>query len=236
VFAALGLGGQPDTSHRQQYYKSLVSIGSFCFGTLVFNAIHRYPTGLKNQPTSRRRWVCVVSFLIQSIFIVIAATMVSVNLVSRIPFRPGTFSSGTDPEDPENTETNYLDLVPIVFLSFAASGQVCFSRVLGVLELPTIVLSTLYHDFSADIYGIREAWGNSATFSDFVFVQHRRQEKRLASILAFFVGAVTGSEMYKSRAGIAGALWMAAGLKLAMVFMFVVWKKDASEERQSLSP
>ena len=29
---------------------------------------------------------------------------------------------------------------------------------LSLIELPTIDLSTLYHDFTADLYGTREAW------------------------------------------------------------------------------
>ena len=98
------------------------------------------------------------------------------------------------------------------------------------------MLSTLYHDFTADLFGTREAWKNSTSISDFVFVRYRRQEKRMASIIALFVGAVVGSEMFKSNAGMGGALWMAAGLKLAVAFMFLLWKKDASEERQVLSP
>lgn len=236
VFAALGLGGQPEATHDQQYYKSLVSIGSFCLGSLFFNAIHRYPTKLKNPPTSKRRWIFLASFLLQATFVILAATLVSLDLVSHIPFEPGTFSSGTDPNDPGRTETNFLDLAPVAFLAFEAAGQVCLSRVLGLVELPTIVLSTLYHDFTADLLGITKAWENSASISDFVFVQYKRQEKRLASIFALFTGAVVGSEMFKSNAGMSGALWMAAGLKLTVACVFLVWKRDASEEQPDLSP
>ncbi len=235
IFAALGLGGQPEATHDQQYYKSLVSIGSFCLGTLFFNAMHRYPTGLKNPPISRRRWIFITSFFVQAAFVVVAAVLVSMDLVSHSPFEPGTFSSGTDPNDPNRTETNFLDLAPVAFLAFEAAGQVCLSRVLGLVELPTIVLSTLYHDFTADLFGMREAWRNSASLPDFVCTRYRRQEKRLASIIALFTGAVVGSEMFKSNAGMSGALWMAAGLKLTVASVFLVWKKDTSGERYSLS-
>ena len=114
-------------------------------------------------------------------------------------------------------------------LAFAAAGQVCLSRVLSLVELPTIVVSTLYHDFTADLYGIREAWRERASCRDFVLVQWRRQEGRLISIIALFVGALVGGEMYKSAAGMEGALWMAAGLKRAIALTFLVWKKDPSE-------
>lgn len=100
--------------------------------------------------------------------------------------------------------------------------------------MPTIVLSTLFHDFTADLYGIGAAWENSKSLSHFIFVEYRRQEKRLASILALFVGAVCGSEMFKSNAGMAGALWTAVGLKAGVTLMLLLWRKDSSEE-QSLS-
>jgi hypothetical protein len=131
-------------------------------------------------------------------------------------------------------ETNYLDLVPIAMLAFQAAGQCCLSRVLALIELPTIVLSTLFHDFIADLYGIREAWRRSASISHFIFVEYRRQEKRLASIIALFVGAVCGSEMFKSGAGMSGALWTAVGLKAGLTMVLLTWKKDPSES-QSLS-
>jgi hypothetical protein len=177
----------------------------------------------------------VFSFFIQTVFIVIAAVLVTLNRVSDRPFQPGTFSSGTDASHPEaRTKTNFLDLAPIAFLAFQAAGQVCFSRTLGVFELPTIVLSTLYHDITADLYGMRQVWKSSTGLLDFLWVQYRRQEKRLASVIALFVGAVVGSEMFKSRAGMSGTLWIASGLKFAVAGMFILWRKDASEE-QNLS-
>lgn len=169
----------------------------------------------------------------QTILIIIAALLVSLDLVSDLPFQPGTFSSGSDTSDGNSrTRTNFIDLAPIAFLAFQAAGQCCLSRALGVIELPTIVLSTLFHDFTADLYGLREAWENSNSVADFILVHHRRQQKRLFSILALFVGAIVGSEMYKSRVGMAGALWSAAALKLALSLSFMIWKKDVSEEQE----
>jgi hypothetical protein len=212
-----------------------VSIGAFCFGTLCFNALHRYPTGFRNQPTSRRRWIFITSLATQSLFIAISAILVTLDLVSRDPFRPGAFSS-PDSNNPDGTDPNFLDLLPIAFLAFEASGQVCLSRVMGVIELPTIVLSTLYHDFTADLYGIREAWQKSTSIVDFLFVQQRRQGKRFGSILALFVGAIVGSEMFKSKAGMAAALWMAAALKFTLAMPLFVWRKDSVDNEQAHSP
>jgi Protein of unknown function (DUF1275) len=91
-------------------------------------------------------------------------------------------------------------------------------------------LSTLYHDFTGDLYGTRDAWRKSSSIADFFLVQFRRQEKRFASIVALFLGGLVGGEMYKSSAGMSGALWMGAGLKGAIALTFLIWKKDSEGE------
>jgi uncharacterized membrane protein YoaK (UPF0700 family) len=231
----LGIGGQPLASHSQQYLKSLVSIGAFCFGTLFFNALHRFPTGFDQQPTSRRRWIFSLSFALQTILTTISASLVTANLVSDLPFISGVFSSGSDPtaHPTIREKLNYLDLCPIALLAFSAAGQVTLSRVMGLLELPTIVLSALYHDFVADLYNIRSTWKSRSSAADFFLQTQRRQAKRLFSIIALFVGGIVGGEMYKSTLGMAGALWLAAGLKLAIAVSFSLWWKDPELEADS---
>lgn len=155
--------------------------------------------------------------------ITVAAALVTADVVSNRPFIQGTFSSGSRKSE---DRTNYKDLIPIVILSFEAAGQVCLSRVLSLLELPTIVLSALYHDFVADLYGTRQLWRQSSSFKDFIFNQGRRQEKRLLCIIALFVGGVTGGEMYKSSLKMCGALWLAAFLKCAITISFLFWRKQ----------
>ena len=172
------------------------------------------------------------SFIIQTVLIPIAALMVSIDLVSNQPFVAGEFSSGTMGQ--EFGPPHYLDLCPVAILAFQAAGQVCLSRVLSLIELPTIVLSTLYHDFTADLFGIHDAWRKGLSLLDFILVQWRRQEKRLASIVALFVGGLVGGEMYKSAAGMSGALWMAAWLKGAISLTFLAWKKDDLEDQTLL--
>ncbi|KAL2436569.1 hypothetical protein ABEF95_012223 [Exophiala dermatitidis] len=231
VFAALGLGGQPKASHSQQYYKSLTSIGAFCLGTLFFNTLHRFPTGFAEQASSRRRSIFIASFSIQTALIIVATVLVSQDLVSNQPFLPGAFSSGSNDKDSRPPAmTNFLDLCPVSLLSFQAAGQVTLSRLLGMVELPTIVLSALYHDFTADLLAIRTSWKRSPSLWEFLVVQQRRQGRRLASIVALFIGGIIGGEMYKSRAGMAGALWLAAGAKLAIVVAWCFWKGGSTDD------
>lgn len=169
----------------------------------------------------------MLSFAIQTSFIITAAALVTSGLVSTYPFVPGTFSSGSSRVDEEN---NWIDVIPIIILAFQAAGQVCLSRVLSLIELPTIVVSTLYHDYVADTLAYRQLWRQSSSVSNFLFVQGRRQNKRLASIVALFLGGVVGGEMYKSRVGMAGALWLAAALKCAIVIAFAVWRKEPVDD------
>ena len=229
IFAALGLGGLPKASHGQQYYKSLTAIGSFCLGALFFSALHRYPTGLSEQPSSRRRWIFVVSFSLQTAFMIIPSILVTLNLVSNQPFVPGSFSSGSNTNGTTGTLTNFLDLCPVALLSFQAAGQTTLSRLLAVLDMPTIVLSALYFDFTADLYSLRQAWRKSSSLWEFVSVQQKRQGQRLLCIIALFTGGITGGEMYKSSAGMAGALWTAAGLKMLIVMGWLFWPEEGGE-------
>ncbi|KIY03640.1 uncharacterized protein Z520_00331 [Fonsecaea multimorphosa CBS 102226] len=236
VFAALGLGGQPKASHKQQYYKSLTSIGAFCLGALFFSALHRYPAGAaagpqQQQPWSRRRTNLIISFFVQTALIAIAASLVSTNEVSSRPFVAGTFSSGNDEIPP--SMINFLDFCPIALISFQAAGQVTLSRLLSVVELPTTVLSARYHDVCADLHTIRDSWRKSSSLWEFFVVRERRQERRAACILALFLGGVVGGEMYKSSAGMAGALWLAAGLKFGILIGWFCWKgqKGDHEDR-----
>lgn len=159
----------------------------------------------------------------QTGLIIVAAALVTVGIVSNRPFIVGTFSSGSHRL---GDGTNYTDLIAIIILAFEAAGQVCLSRVLSLIELPTIVLSTLFHDFVGDLYMTRRLWRESTSLWDFLWNKGRRQEKRLLSIIALFLGGVVGGEMYKSKVGMAGALWLASALKGSIVFGFFLWRQQ----------
>lgn len=234
VFAALGLGGLPTQAHEHQFVKSFVAIGSFCIGAIFFNILHRLPTGLHDRPTSRKRIIFVLSFLVQSMLVITAAALVTAGVVSNQPFVIGQFSSGSHTTGEVDKEhRNYMDLLPIILLAFEAAGQVCLSRVLSLIELPTIVLSTLFHDWTGDLLGTKQLWRQSPSVKDFVFVQGRRQNKRLLAIIALFVGGFVGGEMYKSKVGMAGALWLAAFLKGSVAVSFALWRRQKEEMAES---
>ena len=90
------------------------------------------------------------------------------------------------------------------------------------------MLSTLYHDFTADLYSLRASWQNRTSVQNFFLGPQRRQATRFASIISLFIGGIIGGETYKSRAGMAGALWMAAFLKLAVTIAWLFWRTQKS--------
>jgi hypothetical protein len=98
------------------------------------------------------------------------------------------------------------------------------------------VVSTLYHDVLADLYNVRESWRNSKNLWEFFLVHEKRQEKRGLCIIALFVGAIIGGEMYINAPGMAGALWLAAGLKFAIVVGWLLWRaqKDDDGDEEAL--
>lgn len=186
------------------------------------------------MPASRRRAVFAISFLLQTLLIIVAAALITTNVVSNQSFQPGVFSSGNALET--DTDANYHDLIPVALLAFHAAGPVCLSRNLNVIELPTIVISTLFHDFSADLLGTRQSWKQAnQDLWTFLTKTNLRQEKRLFGILAFFFGAFVGGEMYRSPARMAGAIWLAAGLKGGVFLALLLWPKEKNHEK-TMSP
>ena len=236
IFAALGLSGQPRIVHPNAYLKSLTSILAFCVGTLFFSAFHRLPCWSDPNPApSRRRFILVGSFTIQTVFIIIAAILVKLGLVSNRPSVAGAFSSGNhlSPLPNPEEEDNYKDLIAIALLAFQSAGPVFFSRVVGIIELPTIVLSTLYCDFVADLYRLPQSLRNKTSWYTLFLNDERRQFRRLGSIIMLFLGGMVGGVMFRSSVGMIGAFWLAAGLKGLLVLGWIFWETEKREQEES---
>jgi len=121
VYLGLGLV-EPDSSDR--WVKSLISIGSFCLGSLCFSTFHRSLGG-------RKRWVVLASFSMQMFLIIAAAIMVTLG----------------------STDEGGLDshvVIPLALLAFQSSGQAVASRVFQYNGLPSVVLTSTYCDLFSD--------------------------------------------------------------------------------------
>lgn len=235
----MGLSGQPLFVHPNAYLKSLTSILAFCTGTLFFSAFHRIPCWSNPNPApSRQRLILVASFAIQTGFLIITAMLITNGLISSRPSRAGAFSSGNHLSHTPSMEEpdNYKDLIAIALLAFQSSGPVFFSRVLGQIELPTIVLSTLYCDFVADLYLLPSRFRNKTSWYQFFVKGERRQLRRLFSILCLFVGGLSGGFLFTSPGGMVSALWFAAGLKGSLVLGWLLWRaEEKAPERTAVS-
>ncbi|RAH50936.1 YoaK family protein [Aspergillus brunneoviolaceus CBS 621.78] len=120
VYAGLGLTGLDATARWQ---KSLLSIGSFCAGSVLFAGIHRH------RHLARSRGALALSFALQTACIAAAATITSV-------YRPAK----------SEDRLEWTVAVPLALVALQSSGQAVASRVLGFSALTSVVLTSIYCD------------------------------------------------------------------------------------------
>ncbi|RDI84286.1 hypothetical protein Vi05172_g5718 [Venturia inaequalis] len=206
--------------HPLNYLKSLVSIGSYCFGAFVFNCLHKAPAGLSTLRPPLHRWTLTCSFLIQAALVSTVAILAQTGLISSSSIVGAVFTSGP----PKSPGSHYLDLLSIAILAFESAGQVCLSRVLGVAEIPTIVFTLTYHDLVGESLGTRKCWRESRTWRRF-FESQKKQIRRVVCAVVFFGSALVGGFVFSSsKAGFAAALWIAAGVKVLICIAWCLWK------------
>ncbi|KAJ5641364.1 hypothetical protein N7490_005364 [Penicillium lividum] len=184
VYFGLGLVGSDD----DRWIKSGVSICGFCVGSLFFSAFHRFFT-------PRLRWVITVSFCIQLLCIMVAATIVTV-------YRPT-----------RDAPLSWLILVPVALVAFQSSGQAVASRVLKYNGLTSVVLTSIYCDLFSheDFLSLR------------VF-RNAEEMRRLGAVLCLLLGVIFGGLWAHSSVGMMGALWMAAIMKGCIMLAWLGWK------------
>jgi hypothetical protein len=220
VFVGLGLAavikqqGQPEKSWG--WVKSLTAILCFQLGAFFFSRFHK----LGSSP--RRRWSIMTSFGIQTLCIILAAIFVTTGIV---PATPSPIESLFDAAGNEYTvaspsyaqkNIDWMVLVPLAILAFQSAGQAVEARVLGFQGLPTGVLTSLYVAL----------WSDPRVLTAGI-TEDRERNQRVAAVLVLIVGAVFGGLCTDgSVLGVAGALWMAAGLKVMIVFAWWLWAPE----------
>ncbi|KAI3399727.1 hypothetical protein diail_5794 [Diaporthe ilicicola] len=131
IFLALGASDQNIKPY--DWARSLCSIGCFGIGAVFFSRLHRH---LVPQPT--QRGALALGFLVQATCVCIAAALAEAGAVNQRQ------------EQGEGQHTDWREMAPIALLSFQAAGQIVASRVLGVNELPTVVITSLMCDLMSD--------------------------------------------------------------------------------------
>ena len=240
---ALGITRHPVAANNQNWAKSLTAIGFACLGSAFFNVIHRYPA-LTEDPSSRKRWVLVVSWIIQCILITTAGFLTHYGVVSNQPAIGGVFSSGSSKEAAEAARTydrhNYADLVTIALLAFQGAAPVCLSRILHMADFPTIAVSSTYHAWTGGLFETRKRWKESTTWKSFIL--HRsgagknKQLQRTGAILALFLGAIISGQFYRRQYGVTTSLFVAAALKGMIAILWCLWPRGVNGEERVHEP
>jgi hypothetical protein len=143
-----------------------------------------------------RRSSLVLSFLLQTVLICIAASLVQRGVVPGL--RPGS------------TEA-FIQLVPLAMLSFQAAQQSVAARQFGLREIPTTVLTSVYCDLGNDpglFEPVRSNWPRN---------------RRVASVVMILTGAISGGWLGRSKDGMALGLWVAAGIKACITAGWFFW-------------
>ncbi|KAK6384797.1 hypothetical protein LTS17_002360 [Exophiala oligosperma] len=205
IFAGLGVSDLPSTIPKYTWTKSLVAILSFCLGALFFSRFHRHLGPL-------RRWVITSSFLIQTVFMIITASLISGDVVAKTELAETVDGRGRFP---------WYELCPIALLAFQSAGQIVASRMLKYNALPTVVLTSLFCDLMSD----------PDLFTAGLLQDPDRNRRALGAVF-LFCGATVSGALIKTSIGYSGALWIATGVKGCMVMAWLVWSGKRSQVKK----
>lgn len=209
IFVGLGVSGQPENLPGKAWSRCFLAIIFFAIGALFFSNFHRYFG-------PQKRWVLIASFFIQSVLTGLVALLATTGAVRNSPNdRTTTHQDGWIIERVRN-DFPYSDYAPIILLAFQSAGQIVASRVLKYNSMPTVVLTSLYCDMMSD----------AKLFTAPITDNADRNRRAIGAVL-LFAGAVSGGFLSKSWVGFAGALWIAAFLKLCISFSWALWKPKA---------
>ena len=202
IFLALGASRLP-SSQPILWLKALVSIVAFWLGCLTFSkSRHFHP---------QRKATLSVSFLFQSIFIFVAASLAQTAVVPAFSWSL-LGSPGHNEDAREAEENNNIILLPLALLAFQFGGQIVTSRILGFNEVPTNVLTSVYCDLFSDPKLLAPLSKNP------------KRNRRLASVILMVIGGIVGGWLQKSRAGMASALWIAGSIKFVLALAWIGWQ------------
>lgn len=202
VFLCLGASQLPAGGEPYGWAKSLISIAAFVAGSLCWAQTSR-----RAGPT--RRATLAGSFAVQFALTAVAAALVQAGVV---PSSNTSSSRRTTSASGERDSQEFLERVPVALLAFQSAGQLSTAQLVGVGEVPTVVLTSVYHGLAADAGFFRR--------------RNVHRDRRIAGVIAFFAGAISGGWLERSRGGIAAALWISAAVKLGNTVSWLFWKAE----------
>ncbi|KAB5547219.1 DUF1275 domain protein [Coniochaeta sp. 2T2.1] len=194
----VALGASNQNPRPYGWARSLTSIGCFTMGCYLFGRLNRL-LGAK------RRGTLVLSFSLQVVMLVVTASLVQTGIIEA-----SLMSSANEAP----AETQWTQEAPIVLLSIQSAGQIVASRALGFNEMPTVVITSVLCDLMAD--------------PELFFPRNNKRDRRVVAFVLTLVGAIAGGWITKTTVNIWPALWLVAGIKLAIVIAWVFWRETDS--------
>jgi hypothetical protein len=178
-----------------------MSITFFFIGSFSF-------AGLTRRAGARRRGTLFFSFMLQSLLIVIAVSLIEGRFIPHAA-ADASLAGGK----------LFFELIPIALLALQSAGSITSSRSLGYNEIPTVVLTSVYFDIASD-----------PKLADMPTTNAKRN-RRIGGVVMLLIGAVIGGWLSRSSGGMQSALWLSAGLKGAIGFIWLFWKGAHSENK-----
>ncbi|KAF5680868.1 DUF1275 domain-containing protein [Fusarium heterosporum] len=120
------------------------------------------------------------------------------------------------PPGPDTDSLAWNVLLPIILMAFQSCGQAVSSRALKQNSLISVVLTSVYCDLFSD--------------RDLFALDNVTRNQRVAVPFLLLTGVVAGGLFAQSSVGIAGALWVAAVMKLCMVVAWFLWRAEEETE------
>lgn len=85
------------------------------------------------------------------------------------------------------------------------------SRLLGLNEVPTTVLTSLYCDLVSDTHLLAR--------------ENVKRNRRIASVVTLLLGGIIGGWTSREKVGMSTALWLAGAVKVVIAVGFAMWKE-----------
>ncbi|KAK8152309.1 hypothetical protein BC567DRAFT_170401 [Phyllosticta citribraziliensis] len=190
IFIALGASGQ--NSKPYGWVRSLTSLVAFICGSFFFSRI-------VNELGARRRFTLLLSYLLQSVFVVVAASLAQAHVID---------GSVPQPPNPDGTP-RWNELGPIALLSFQGAAQIVVSRAVGLNEVPTLVLTSLLCDLFSDPSLVAPLSANA------------KRNRRVVAFVLTLLGAIAGGWISKKTGGIMCSLWVVAAIKFVVAVCWI---------------
>ncbi|KAF5020974.1 hypothetical protein F66182_6986 [Fusarium sp. NRRL 66182] len=212
IFVGLGVSHQPENLPGKAWSRCFIAIVCFAIGALFFSSFHRHFG-------PQKRWVLIASFFIQAILTGLVALLATTGAVWNHPHGRSTAHENGWIIETVRDSFPGSDYAAIAILAFQSAGQIVASRVLKYNAMPTVVLTSLYCDMMSD-----------AKLFTAPLTDNADRNRRAIGAVLLFAGATAGGFLSKSWVGFAGALWIAAFLKLCITIAWVLWKPRSSSK------